>query len=83
MSFFSILIIIITAIIIFSVFRLMKISQILSALLSGIAALLCSDVIMSFFGSNMPVNIYTVLFSAFGGIPFVVLLILIKTFLLY
>lgn len=83
MSFFSISILAVSSIIILLIFKKLKFSQILFAVLSGIAALLCCDVIMSLFGHNMPINIYTVSLSAFGGIPAVILLVLLKTFLLY
>lgn len=83
MSFFSISVILVSAVTLFCIFRKLKLSQILFAVLSGIAALLCCDVIMSFFGNNMPINIYTVSLSAVGGIPGVILLVLLKTFLLF
>lgn len=48
--------------------------------LQGIAALLAADVLLSLYSQNMPLNTYTLAVSAFGGIPGVVLLILLKTF---
>ncbi len=83
MSFFSVIILITVLIETICIYKKLKHSQIIFAVLSGIAALLCCDVIMSLTGNNMPINIYTVSISAFGGIPAVILLVLLKTFLLY
>ncbi|MBR3767135.1 MAG: pro-sigmaK processing inhibitor BofA family protein [Clostridia bacterium] len=61
----------------------LRFGQIVLCILSGIAALFACDLMFSIYGSNMPLNIYTVCISAIGGIPAVILLTLIKTFLLY
>ncbi|MBR3596882.1 MAG: pro-sigmaK processing inhibitor BofA family protein [Clostridia bacterium] len=56
--------------------------KILLSVLSGMAALFMCDLLFSFYGSFMPINICTVSVSAIGGIPGVILLTLLKTFLL-
>lgn len=66
------------------IFMLRKLSlgKILLSVFSGLAALFCCDLIMSFTGTNgMPVNPYTLTISALGGIPGVILLVLLKMLL--
>jgi hypothetical protein len=59
--------------------RKLKFSQILLSVFSGLSALFCCDLIMSFTGTDfMPVNFYTLSVSALGGIPGVILLVLLK-----
>ncbi len=82
MSFFGILFFFVSALVILCIYRKLTLAQIILSVLSGIAAIISCDVIMSFAGNNMPINIYTVAISAVGGIPFVILLVLLKTFLL-
>ncbi len=53
---------------------------VLLCLFSGIAALIAADVMMSLYGKNMPLNVYTISISALGGIPGVIMLILLQTF---
>lgn len=48
--------------------------------LHGIAALIAADVMLSLYSQNMPINALTLAVSAFGGIPGVILLVLLKTF---
>lgn len=68
--------------IITGIFMLKKMSlpQIIISLLAGCAALTAADIIMSLYGGNMPMNAYTLSISAAGGLPGVILLILLKTF---
>lgn len=70
--------------IITGIFMLKKMSpaQIIISLLTGCAAFVAADIIMSLYGGNMPVNAYTLSISAAGGLPGVILLILLKTFFL-
>ncbi len=82
MNIFNITLIISASVIIILMVRKMKPLKIILCILSGIAALLACDLILSFYGSNMPLNIYTLLFSSIGGIPGVILLLLLKTFIL-
>lgn len=56
----------------------LKLSQILLCAFSGVAALLACDLVFSFFGMNMPLNVFTILISSVGGIPGVILLTLIN-----
>lgn len=58
----------------------MPLPTIALCLLSGIAALFAADVMMSLYGNNMPLNALTIGISALGGIPGVILLILLNTF---
>lgn len=60
----------------------MKFTQILLVITSGISALLACDFVLSLFGQNMPVNLYTLSISAVGGIPGVILLSLLKTIII-
>ena len=66
------------------IFMLRKLSlgKILLSVLSGLAALFCCDLIMSFSGTTgMPLNIYTITISGLGGIPGVILLVLLRMLL--
>ncbi|MBQ9945630.1 MAG: pro-sigmaK processing inhibitor BofA family protein [Clostridia bacterium] len=82
MNRFIIIISISAIIIIILMLKKLKPSQIILCVLSGIAALFACDFIMSLYGGNMPLNIYTVIISALGGLPSVILLLLLKTFML-
>ena len=64
-------------ILIFSIKKL-TLFKLLLSVLSGSAALISCDLLFSLFGQNMPVNVYTILISAAGGIPGVILLTLLK-----
>lgn len=77
------LIILIASAIIILIFMIKKLkpSQVIFCILSGMAGLFACDLLLSLFGGNMPINIYTVAISSLGGIPGVILLTLIKTFL--
>ena len=57
----------------------LKLKQIIFCIFSGLAALFCCEAITSFFGFEMlPLNYYTLGISAIGGIPGVILLVLLK-----
>lgn len=72
------LIIISGIILVIFMLRRLKFTQIFLCLCSGMAALFCSDFIMSMTGIlYMPINIYTMAISAIGGIPGVILLVLL------
>ena len=59
--------------------RRLKFSQILLSVFSGLAALFCCDLILSFAGTGgLPLNTYTLSVSSIGGIPGVILLVLLK-----
>ncbi|MBR2410933.1 MAG: pro-sigmaK processing inhibitor BofA family protein [Clostridia bacterium] len=62
---------------IFSIKKLTFLKLMLSVF-SGLAALFSCDLLFSLFGQNMPLNIYTAVISAAGGIPGVILLTLLK-----
>ena len=58
--------------------RKLRFTQILLSMCSGIAALFCCDFLTSMTGLiSMPVNAYTLGISAIGGIPGVILLVLL------
>lgn len=78
---FSILIISGIIIGIFSL-RKLKLTQIILVIASGFSALFACDFLFSLFGQNMPLNIYTLLISAVGGIPGVILLIVLRTLII-
>lgn len=63
-------------------FMLKKMSpgKIIISLLTGFSALICADLIMSLYGGNMPLNIFTLGIGTLGGIPGVILLVLLNTF---
>ena len=66
------------AIIIIFMLKKMKFTQIFLSVASGISALFCCDVILSFFGNmSLVINPYTLSISAVGGIPGVILLLLL------
>lgn len=70
--------------IILIIFMLRKLSagQIFLSVLSGLSALFCCDLIMSLVGTGgISVNPYTLIVSAIGGIPGVILLVLLKMLL--
>lgn len=78
MSLFFMELIVAGIVIIGFMIKRLKISQILLCTFSGIAALLACDLIFSFFGLNMPLNVFTILISSVGGIPGVILLTLLN-----
>lgn len=79
MNILFILLIISGAILIIFMLKKMKLSQILLCTFSGLAALFCCDLIFSFSGGlTMPINPYTLSISAVGGIPGVILLVLLN-----
>lgn len=82
MNFYITILILSAIIIVFLMIKKMKPLKMILSVLSGIAALLACDLIFSLYGGNMPINIYTLLFSSVGGIPGVILLILLKTFII-
>lgn len=80
MNIFNALIIISAAVLILIMIKKMKPMKIILISLSGLSSLLACDLILSLYGGNMPINIYTVSFSLIGGIPAVIMLMLLKTF---
>lgn len=67
------------AVLVIFMLRRLKFSKIMLSVVSGLAALFCCDLIMTAIGSGgMPLNPYTMSVSAIGGIPGVILLILLK-----
>lgn len=79
MDLFNLVIYLSGIILVFFMLKKLSFTKILLCLCSGIAALLACDVIFSMYGENMPINIYTLLFGGIGGIPGVILLVLLKT----
>lgn len=78
MNILSILLIITGIILTFFMLRRLKLTQIFLCLSSGLGALFCCDFVMSLTGFlSMPVNAYTMAISAIGGIPGVILLVLL------
>ncbi|MBQ6897438.1 MAG: pro-sigmaK processing inhibitor BofA family protein [Clostridia bacterium] len=62
--------------------RRLSLGKILLSVMSGLSALFCCDLIMSLFSPcGMPLNPYTLTISALGGIPGVILLVLLKMLL--
>ena len=55
-------------------------SALLVSALQGIVALFAADFIGGFVSVNLPVNGYTVLMSAIGGIPAVIFIVLLGVF---
>ena len=51
-----------------------KIRYFLLSVFSGIAALVCADLIGGFFELNLPLNVLSVSLGALGGLPGVILL---------
>lgn len=60
----------------------LKITQALLVIASGLSALFACDFLFSLFGQNMPINPYTLSISALGGIPGVILLIILRTLII-
>ena len=62
--------------------RRLSLGKIILSVISGLSALFCCDLIMSLFSPfGMPINPYTLTISALGGIPGVILLVLLKMLL--
>ena len=60
------------------ILKKLKFTQAILSACSGIAALFCCDFLMSMTGYlSMPINPYTLSISAAGGIPGVILLVLL------
>ena len=75
---FSLLVISGVILVIFMI-RKLKFTKIMLSVFSGLAALFCCDLIMTAIGTDgMPINTYTMSVSAIGGIPGVILLVLLK-----
>lgn len=67
--------------ILFLVFSLLEkrpVYTILLFMLIGVVSMLVINIISGFTGINIPLNLYTLLTSAFGGVPGVVTLLLLK-----
>ena len=78
---FTLLIISGAIILIFMIKRLSP-GKIFLSFASGLCALFCCDLVMSFLSTEgMPINPYTLTISALGGIPGVILLVLLKMLL--
>lgn len=79
MNILFILLIISGILLIILMLKKMKLAQIILCIFSGLAALFCCDLIFSFTGTaGMPINPYTLTISAIGGIPGVILLVLLN-----
>lgn len=50
---------------------------------AGLAALFGADIVLGFTQMNLPVNVFTALCAAIGGIPGVILLLVLNTFLAF
>lgn len=82
MDYFKFLIYVFAVVIVILMCKKMKFIHILLCVFSGIFALISCDIILSLYGGNMPINAYTLTFGAVGGIPSVILLLLLKTFII-
>ena len=70
------------AILIIFMIKKLTIGKIFLSVASGLCALFCCDLVMSFISSGgMPINPYTLTISALGGIPGVTLLVLLRMLL--
>ncbi|MBQ3537973.1 MAG: pro-sigmaK processing inhibitor BofA family protein [Clostridia bacterium] len=72
---------ILALIVIVFMIKKMTFSKSILSVLTGLASLFACDLMLSFFGGNMPINIYTLLISGFAGIPGVILLTLLRCFI--
>lgn len=72
---------ILALIVIVFMIKKMTVSKSILSVLTGLASLFACDLMLSFFGGNMPINIYTLLISGFAGIPGVILLTLLRCFI--
>lgn len=72
---------ILALIVIVFMIKKMTFSKSILSVLTGLASLFACDLMPSFFGGNMPINIYTLLISGFAGIPGVILLTLLRCFI--
>ena len=72
---------ILALIVIVFMIKKMTVSKSILSVLTGLASLFACDLMLSFFGDNMPINIYTLLISGFAGIPGVILLTLLRCFI--
>ena len=62
-------------------FRKVKIRYILLSALCGVCSLLAVDFIASFIEINIPLNFFTTGIACAGGIPGIILLIVLMTFM--
>ena len=62
------------AVILFYALRKLRLRILFASLCLGAASLFAANLIAGFFRFHMPVNVFTVLVSAVGGIPGVILL---------
>lgn len=82
MNLLFLLLIISGAFILIFMIKKLSIGKIFLSAVSGLCALFCCDLILSFISADgMPVNPYTLAISALGGIPGVILLVLLKMLL--
>ena len=63
---------------VFSLLEKRQVYTILLFMLIGVVSMLVINIISGFTGINIPLNLYTLLTSAFGGVPGVVTLLLLK-----
>ena len=56
--------------------------QIIISIISALVSLIACDIIVSCYSNGIPINYYTLTISAIGGIPAVILLLLIKSILI-
>ena len=82
MNLLFILLMVSGAILIIFMLKKLTIGKIFLSVASGLCALFCCDLVMSFFcPDGLPLNPYTLSISALGGIPGVILLVLLKMLL--
>ncbi len=60
----------------------LKLRYTLLSAISGLAAFFAADWVCSFYSPGLPVNVFTLTLSAIGGIPGVILLSFLQTFLI-
>ena len=61
--------------------KMIRPGAILLSAAAGLAALFGADIVLGFTQVNLPVNVFTALCAAIGGIPGVILLLVLNAFL--